>query len=609
MTNSSSNWPLITVDPFNNVFILYTKWEDQNNSNPFYLVKLNKYDNNITNLKKINVDYSPKEYIITSDSMGNNYIFWTYWNHNKRGLHLMKLNNNGEVLINKNISSFNNSSVFGPVMNIDFSDNIHLIWIEYNNGSCQYYICYMKLDNKGNILVNSKRISNTTSTMPDKPSISFNSVNTAYIIWSNSYNLSLKCIDNFGNILLNKTKIITRQYHPWSPKVVIDSEDNLNIIWIETYNVSSNYYKIYYTKSDKKGTNLIDTKVLIPKVGFPIKYMVAIDTRDQMHLVIDGFGIELNNNTSTTRSLIPLAIQIYYVKFDVNGNILNTPIYLNKSNRESASSIAVDSIGNVYVAWWGHYSEIYYRYKLVNLPSGEGKISGFIKDIYGNLLKGAKAWIWENDVYITDDNSYYEINVQSGQSYRVTVEADGYYKCIKESGQIGNDCNISLYFELEPYKNNTDYDRDGYNNSLELSEGSDQNISSSTPKDMDKIFIPDSIDSNNDNDGLTDSDEILIGSNQLLYDTDNDSYNDSIDEYPLDPTKWVKESGNGLSNGEEPEDKKNMKDNTMPFVGISIIIIIVVLILLFIFLKKKTTQITIMKNGAKDQNTTNNKRK
>jgi len=60
-----------------------------------------------------------------------------------------------------------------------------------------------------------------------------------------------------------------------------------------------------------------------------------------------------------------------------------------------------------------------------------------------------------------------------------------------------------------------------------------------TPKfDTDHDGIFDDVDPDDDNDGLLDGEEIELGTNPKVADTDGDGVNDGNDFYPLDPTRW-----------------------------------------------------------------------
>jgi len=112
-----------------------------------------------------------------------------------------------------------------------------------------------------------------------------------------------------------------------------------------------------------------------------------------------------------------------------------------------------------------------------------------------------------------------------------------------------------------------DDDGDGYNDTLEISEGSDPLDVTSIPADYDKDFIPDSIDSDDDNDGFmdgndtfpfdpsewVDTDEDGTGNNADL-DDDDDGYDDLNDTFPLDDTEWNDTDGDGTGDNADLDD-------------------------------------------------------
>lgn len=63
--------------------------------------------------------------------------------------------------------------------------------------------------------------------------------------------------------------------------------------------------------------------------------------------------------------------------------------------------------------------------------------------------------------------------------------------------------------------------------------------------DTDSDNIGNNADSDDDNDGLSDADEAIMGTNPLLTDTDSDGYDDAEDDFPLDPNKHEQEFENG----------------------------------------------------------------
>jgi PKD repeat protein len=94
-----------------------------------------------------------------------------------------------------------------------------------------------------------------------------------------------------------------------------------------------------------------------------------------------------------------------------------------------------------------------------------------------------------------------------------------------------------------------DDDNDGYDDIVELSEGTDTLDSESRPADNDGDFIPDSTDP----------------------DDDNDEVPDDKDDFPLDPNKWKKES----------------EGDFILYILVIVILVIISLILLMFFIKRK----------------------
>lgn len=71
--------------------------------------------------------------------------------------------------------------------------------------------------------------------------------------------------------------------------------------------------------------------------------------------------------------------------------------------------------------------------------------------------------------------------------------------------------------------------------------------------DTDKDGIGNSIDPDDDNDGLTDEEETAKGTNPLSADTDQDKINDKIDAFPLDKTEWRDTDSDGIGDNKDDD--------------------------------------------------------
>jgi Tol biopolymer transport system component len=77
--------------------------------------------------------------------------------------------------------------------------------------------------------------------------------------------------------------------------------------------------------------------------------------------------------------------------------------------------------------------------------------------------------------------------------------------------------------------------------------------------DNDADGIPNDVDSDDDNDGLSDTTEATLGTNPLLADTDFDGVIDSTDEFPLDPNEQVDTDSDGT--GDNADTSFDVADN------------------------------------------------
>lgn len=98
-----------------------------------------------------------------------------------------------------------------------------------------------------------------------------------------------------------------------------------------------------------------------------------------------------------------------------------------------------------------------------------------------------------------------------------------------------------------------DNDRDGVDNAFDnclntpngpaLLDPMDDGISQ---RNTDGDSQGDACDADDDNDGLSDNEELSIGTNRLIADTDEDGFIDSVDALPLDPNEWFDTDGDGV---------------------------------------------------------------
>jgi hypothetical protein len=262
---------------------------------------------------------------------------------------------NAELMVKQNIVlsiailvTITFSGCYGPFVNpnevwivedsniaIDSDDNLHIIWTTY--GSKSSTIHYTKLDNSGEILIKDKEL------LPRAGS------------------------DN----------------DPDSPRLIIDSMDNLHIMWriSESLGKINDRYlyqgNINYLKLDINGKTLIKEKTLISgdKDGLnnPTGFDFALDSKNNLHVIIfidtdrdvdtgeDVYYLKLDNNGN---ELIPKNLIIEYTSpstwkepIGYLGSLVSMQMDYESYNTFVHPSIAIDSKDNLHVIGMGKYTK------------------------------------------------------------------------------------------------------------------------------------------------------------------------------------------------------------------------------------------------------------
>jgi hypothetical protein len=108
-------------------------------------------------------------------------------------------------------------------------------------------------------------------------------------------------------------------------------------------------------------------------------------------------------------------------------------------------------------------------------------------------------------------------------------------------------------------------------------------VNVTTPPDNDGDGIPDDDDYDDDNDGLTDFEEEVIGTSPLTHDTDGDGHHDRVDHFPLDPDEWV-------TVAEEPKEEESPLSSVLMTIILIIVMLILLLLLFLVYPPEKRSR-------------------
>lgn len=292
------------------------------------------------------------EFDIVLDSKNNVHILFiherdalTYESlHTPEDIYYMKLDNFGDILVNKKkIIDYSSEDFQFLNIAIDSKDNVHCSW----GGLCFGKYSYTKLDNNGHILIN------------DIYPFELIDSNDRFIAFSGGPDLFLNKLDNNKEFLIENKKItFASPNRSWDQGSIIDSEGNIHIIIgrcskDEDFNDGMN---LYYMKLDNNGNILInETQLTLNRTALFLSVKIAIDSQDNIHIIWDDIRDNVTRISSVgTPFLCP---QGYYRKLDEYGNTLvydKRLTFFNLTEEYGDGKyleLAIDSKDNIYIVF------------------------------------------------------------------------------------------------------------------------------------------------------------------------------------------------------------------------------------------------------------------
>ncbi len=313
----------------------------------------------------------------------------------------------------------------------DYEDNGYVQQLHEKNGNDGIY--YKKISSVGKVIVDVKRLADAEVVDWSGPEIIIDSKDNAHIVWVDDKTQKIEVyymkLDNNGNVLLDSTKVsqVTKLYS-YSPLVFVDSNDDIHILWKAKVPSWPEEISLYYAKLDKLGK--VIKHVEITSLSEDYKINAAIDTEGDIHISIN-YGqqyLVLNKNGQiydktgkiTLISDIPIVLDeeghissfydsavadhnniihivydcgshLNYTKMDIDGTKIienKTLITFSRKSEQVYSPVIfcvksiVDHQNNIHIVWYindgSNHFEIYYM-KIDN--NGETLISSMRVDV------------------------------------------------------------------------------------------------------------------------------------------------------------------------------------------------------------------------------------
>jgi hypothetical protein len=301
----------------------------------------------------------------------------------------------------------NNADSDQPDVAYDSNGNIHIVYFDDDEGTGYADIYYTMLDNNGTVLIDGTRISDYAASRSVQPTIAVDTNDSVHVVWMEYWGWCLTYTklnpgldDQNGDAanpatitVVDDTYLYCYDYGMQHPRLAIDSNDDVHIVWAERY-----YYdypeSIMYMKLDNNGVELIAPTTIMACNSWFSRPDIALDSNDDVH-------ITWNTNEYTQ------SYEVYYAKLDgSDGSTLidETLITPDDGRGSRRQTIVIDSDNKVHIIWHnggGSAAVIYYT-----------KLDPSLDDQNGDAAnEGVITLI--NDTPLTTDDETYPSNPQS----------------------------------------------------------------------------------------------------------------------------------------------------------------------------------------------------
>jgi hypothetical protein len=263
---------------------------------------------------------------------------------------------------------------------IDPKDNLHLIWSDSRNDpnpgdtSYIYEIFYKKYNKNGKLVVDDTRLTDATGIdiLPSRwyvpaPSVGLDSDGNIHVAYqdytkhkyaNNRINVEIYYMKLAGDlemdglaadrtdlVLTDEQRVSEGGAHSGSADMVIDSEDNVHIVWYDHRSAWYNW-EIYYEKLSKNGQVLIDDMRLTYYLDYCAGAEIAVDSNDNIIVAFKSYDWDDDLNS------------IYFMRLSRSGSVaVNATKIIDEGKTtphpyyKGYPLIVVDSEDNVHMAW------------------------------------------------------------------------------------------------------------------------------------------------------------------------------------------------------------------------------------------------------------------
>ena len=299
---------------------------------------------------------------IASATVCGENIHLSYWEYYTEDLFYSILGAEGDAILPQRrlttTGSFSTTTDWTvPYLDLDSDGRAHIVWCADRSGYSEVYYTYCDPDFPTD---NSIRVTDC-ETRADQPDVAVDSNGNSHIVYfdecgSESREIWYTMLDDEGNTLIDDTQLTEDDQSDKHPAVVVDSDDNVLVVWSNRATAEIVFTKLDPSLDDQDGDpaspamiTVVEMTELTEDVDSYLTHpRMVLDSNDDIHVVFEEDGYE-----------------VYYLQADNEGNVLIPTVHIREcSSWYGRPDVAVDSNDDVHIVWNDYNAtvsdEVYY---------------------------------------------------------------------------------------------------------------------------------------------------------------------------------------------------------------------------------------------------------
>jgi hypothetical protein len=365
-TSGMTQWhPCLALGDSGNIYIA---WQDHRNNNDIYFANSTDGGNTFSPNKKINDDAGTKpqwEPCIAAFGAEILYIAWEDSRINNRDIYFTNSTDGGGTFSpNKKVNDdIRNAWRYQTSTAVDDEGKVFIVWVDDRMGDWDIYFAIST--DGGNTFSEDKRVNDDlTAEMQWTPNIAVDSKGDIYIVWEDWRNVSEPDIyfakSTDGGNTFSTNKRINDDLSgegQMTPSIAIDESDNIYIVWEDSRNFDLD---IYFVNSTNGGDSFSPNKMVNDDLFFVYCVSPSIAAYGNGNVYV-AWNDDRNGDND-----------IFFSGSTDGGNSFSTDKNASDDGDGSGQwgpSVAVDDIGDIYIAWTD-YRDVDYNIYMTNSTDG-----------------------------------------------------------------------------------------------------------------------------------------------------------------------------------------------------------------------------------------------